>query len=81
MSITFTEEFFFVLEADAEPVAIAAEVDLSEFNFSPAELQKLRRLARKLEFALSDAFSRQCTVASVVVEVRSPESDSERLTG
>ncbi len=69
------EELLFVPQENEDdlpdPIYISAQVDLAEFDFSVAELQKLRWLVRKLEFALSDEFSRQCAVASVVIEVRS----------
>jgi hypothetical protein len=72
--LALVEEFFFLFTTpngdETEPVHIAAEIDLAEFRFTEDELRKLRRLAQKLEFALSDEFSRQWEAASVVVEIR-----------
>lgn len=72
------EELLFVLQVDedqpSDPVYITAQVDLAPFNFSEAELQKLRQLARRLEFALLDALSQETAAASVIVEVRSTDS-------
>jgi nicotinic acid phosphoribosyltransferase len=75
---TLVEEFFFLVDApessELQPIHLIAQIDLTEFRFTESELQKLRRLARKLEFALSDEFSRQWAAASVVVEVRARQS-------
>jgi hypothetical protein len=49
----------------------AINIDLAEFDFTPQELEKVRKLFQKLNFALSDAFSQVCPAASVVAEIRS----------
>jgi hypothetical protein len=72
-NLALVEEFFFVisLTEETEPISITAEIDLTEFNFSPGDIHKLERLCRKVELALIDAFSQQFPAASVIVEIRS----------
>jgi hypothetical protein len=50
---------------------LAINIDLAEFDFTPQELEKVRKLFQKLNFALSDAFSEICPAASVIAEIRS----------
>ncbi len=50
---------------------LAINIDLAEFDFTPQELEKVRKLFQKLNFALSDAFSEICPAASVMTEIRS----------
>lgn len=74
--LALVEEFFFVisLTEETEPVSINARVDLTEFNFSTNEIQKLERLCRRAELALLDSFSQRFPAVSVVVEIRSTDS-------
>ncbi len=72
-NLALVEEFFFVLSAESEtsdPIFITAQVDLTEFALTEDELQKLKRLAQKLELALLADFNQQFPAASVVVEIR-----------
>lgn len=71
--LALVEEFFFVLSAESEasdPIFITAQVDLTEFALTEDELQKLKRLAQKLELALLADFNQQFPAASVIVEIR-----------
>lgn len=74
-SSAFVQEFFFFLSNTDQdelepPIDIAVHVDLSEFEFTEAELQKMRKLALRLELSLLTEFTRYWSAASVVVEVR-----------
>jgi hypothetical protein len=72
--LALVEEFFLLMQttssSESEPTLITTSIDLSEFEFTEAELQKLRRLARKLELSLLTEFIKYFEAASVVVEVR-----------
>lgn len=74
-NLALIEEFFLLMQrpgdAESEPTLITATIDLSEFDFTEAELQKLRRLTRKLELSLLTEFCKHFEAASVMIEVRS----------
>lgn len=58
-------------EAESEATLISTTIDLSEFDLTETELQKLRRVTRKLELSLLTEFCKYFEAAAVVVEVRS----------
>jgi hypothetical protein len=53
------------------PVVLEARVnlDLSEFNLTPAEIEKLTKIMQRLTFSLSSAFSETCLAASITTEI------------
>lgn len=73
-NLALVEEFFLLMQtpssAEAEPTLISTSIDLTEFEFTDAELQKLRRLSQRLELALLTEFCNHFEVVSVLVEVR-----------
>lgn len=72
--LALTEEFFLLMQpfnaTESEPTLISTSIDMAEFEFTEAELQKLTRLTRRLELALLAEFSKYFEAASVVVEIR-----------
>jgi hypothetical protein len=73
--LVIVEEFLLEIECSnhgqPEILETAINIDLAEFDFTPQELEKVRKLFQKLNFALSDAFSKICPAASVMTEIRS----------
>ncbi len=73
--LVIVEEFLLAIECSnhgqPEILETAINIDLAEFDFTPQELEKVRKLFQKLNFALSDAFSKICPAASVMTEIRS----------
>lgn len=69
------EEFFLAVECakEGEPeiVHTTINIDLSEFEFTPQEIQKLQKLLLKLNLVLTDAFSEVLPAASVSTQLRS----------
>jgi hypothetical protein len=73
-NLALIEEFFFVMstndDEETQIIDIAVSIDLAEFEFTELELQKLRRLCRRLELALLTEFTQRWAAASVIVEIR-----------
>lgn len=73
------EEFFMAVECskqgEPEIIHTTINIDLSEFNFTPQELEKLQKLLRKLNIALTDVFSEVLPAASILTELRSGTND------
>jgi hypothetical protein len=74
-NLALVEEFFLLLQRpgdmESEPTLISTTIDLAEFDFTEAELQKIRRLTRRLELSLLGEFGKHFEAASVIVEIRS----------
>ncbi|MGV0023628.1 hypothetical protein [Phormidesmis priestleyi] len=74
-NLALVEEFFLLMqrpgEAESEATLISATIDLSEFDLTEAELQKLRRVTCRLELSLLTEFCKHFEAASVLIEVRS----------
>lgn len=53
-------------------------LDLSEFELTPEEIYKFRKIMQQLNYSLSDAFSKSCLAASVTTEIQ-PKTKSAKL--
>lgn len=54
------------------PVVLQATInlDLSEFELTPEEISKFRKIMQQFNYSLSDAFSKSCLAASVTTEIQ-----------
>jgi hypothetical protein len=53
-----------------EIVEAEAKVDLTEFDLTPQELEKLGTIIKRLNNAMAESLQKQCSAVSIVSELR-----------
>lgn len=56
-------------QEEPEIVETSVQVDLTEFQLTQQEAEKLEKILKRVNFALTDAFSEVCLAASVTSDV------------
>jgi hypothetical protein len=54
-----------------EVVEAEAKVDLSDFELTPPEVQKLKVILKKLNEKLAESLQKRCSAVSIISELRS----------
>lgn len=67
------QDFFIAVECpsqeEPEIVDVSAHLELTEFNLTDEEIQKLRKIVKKWELRLTDKFSQATLAASVSANI------------